>query len=81
MMILINCTGKFCYRHGNFQNTEAATGGFLKIQIKVSQNLRENTQKVVLKMFGKYPGAHLHQIALLSYKFRETKDWLNPRNE
>ena len=28
--ILINCTGKFCYRHGNFQNTEAATVGFLK---------------------------------------------------
>ena len=43
MMILINCTSKFCDRHGNFQNTEAATGGFLKIQIKVSQNLRENT--------------------------------------
>ena len=29
-MILINCTGKFCYQHGNFQNTEAATEGFLK---------------------------------------------------
>ena len=29
--ILINCTGKFCYRHGNFQNTEAVTEGFLKI--------------------------------------------------
>ena len=25
-----NCTGKFCYRHGNIQNTEAATGGVLK---------------------------------------------------
>ena len=30
MAILINCTGKFCYRHGNFQNTEAATEGSLK---------------------------------------------------
>ena len=30
MTILINCTGKFCYRHGNFQNTEAVTEGFLK---------------------------------------------------
>ena len=30
MAILINCAGKFCYRHGNFQNTEAATEGFLK---------------------------------------------------
>ena len=30
MTILINCTGKFCYRHGNFQNAEAATKGFLK---------------------------------------------------
>ena len=30
MTILINCTGKFCYRHGNFQNTEATTGGVLK---------------------------------------------------
>ena len=28
---------------GNFHNTEAATGGALKIQIKVSQNSRENT--------------------------------------
>ena len=30
MTILINCTGKFCYGHRNFQNTEAATGGILK---------------------------------------------------
>ena len=30
MTILINCTGKFCWRHGNVQNTEAATEGFLK---------------------------------------------------
>ena len=30
MAILINYTGKFCYRHGNFQNTEAATEDFLK---------------------------------------------------
>ena len=42
MMILMNCTGKFCYRHGNVQNTEATTGGALKIQIKVSQNSREH---------------------------------------
>ena len=31
---LINCTGKFCYRHGNFQNSEAATRGVLKSFIK-----------------------------------------------
>ena len=31
------------HRHGNFHNTEAATGAVLKIQIKVSQNSRENT--------------------------------------
>ena len=30
MTILINYTGKFCYRHENFQNTEAATQDFLK---------------------------------------------------
>ena len=30
MAILIKYTGKFCYRHGNFQNTEATTEGFLK---------------------------------------------------
>ena len=30
MASLINCAGKFCYRHGNVQNTEAATEGFLK---------------------------------------------------
>ena len=38
-----NCKGKFCYRHGNFHNTEGATGGVLKIQIKVSQNSGKNT--------------------------------------
>ena len=43
MTILIDCAGKFCHRQGNFQNTEAATGGVLKIQMKVSQNSRENT--------------------------------------
>ena len=37
-MILMNYTGKFCYRHRKFQKTEAATGGVLKIQINVSQN-------------------------------------------
>ena len=41
--MILNCTGKFCYRQGNFHNTEAATGSVLKIQIKVSQNSRENT--------------------------------------
>ena len=30
MTILINCTGKFCYWCGNFQNTEAASEAFLK---------------------------------------------------
>ena len=34
MTILINCTAKFCYRHRNFQNTEAATGGVFKSFIK-----------------------------------------------
>ena len=35
MTILINCTGKFCYQRGKFQNTETA-GGVLK-------NSQENT--------------------------------------
>ena len=43
MTTLINSIGKFCCGHGNFQNTEAATGGVLKIHIKVSQNSPENT--------------------------------------
>ena len=30
MTILINCTGKFCYWRGNFQNKEAASEEFLK---------------------------------------------------
>ena len=50
-----SCTGKFYYRHGNFHNTEAATGGALKIQIKVSQNSRKNTYASVsflIKMQG-----------------------------
>ena len=34
MTILINCTGKFCYGQGDFQNTEAATRGVLKIFTK-----------------------------------------------
>ena len=34
MTILINCIGKFCYRHKNLQNTEAATGGLFKGFIK-----------------------------------------------
>ena len=36
----------FCYWHGNFDNTKAATGGALKIQIKVSQNSRENISQL-----------------------------------
>ena len=43
MTTLINSTGTFCCQHGNFQNTEAATGGVLKVQIKISQNSPENT--------------------------------------
>ena len=39
----INCAGQFCYRHGLFHNTKAATGDVLKTQIKVSQNSLENT--------------------------------------
>ena len=39
----INCAGKFCYRHGLFHNTKAATGDVLKTQMKVSQNSLENT--------------------------------------
>ena len=27
---LMNCTSKFCYRYGDFQNTEAVTGSVLK---------------------------------------------------
>ena len=30
-------------------------------------------------MFGKYPGSYMHQIA--SYKFRKSKDRLNPHND
>ena len=37
MAILIDCAGKFCYRQGNFQNTEAATGGVLKIQMSFTK--------------------------------------------
>ena len=128
-MILINCTGKSCYRHGNIRNTEAATGDVLKIQIEVSQNSWENTYSLGLqlylerdsdtgiflwtllnfwehlfgkrlflktwkviydcgrplsdkKLFWKYlENIQEHicvRLQLLSYKFRETKDWLNP---
>ena len=34
MTVLINYNGKFYYRHGHFQNTEAATKGVLKIFTK-----------------------------------------------
>ena len=56
-----NCTGTFWYSQGNFQNTEAATGGLLKIQIKVSQNSQENNYASVsflIKLQGL--GLHLH---------------------
>ena len=43
MVHSVTSTGKFCYQDGNFQNTEAATRGVLKTQIKVSQNSREKT--------------------------------------
>ena len=64
MMILIkvNCTGKFCYRHGNFQTTEAVTGGVLKNQIKVSQN------------HGKTPNPWSHHHGLITIFF----DHYNP---
>ena len=39
MTILINYTGKFCYRHGNFQSAEAV----IKVFLKMSQNSQENT--------------------------------------
>ena len=50
MTILINCTGKFCYRHRNFQNTEA--GGIFKSFIKFTakhlcQSLFFNTVAVL----------------------------------
>ena len=38
-----NHRSKFCYRHGDFQNTKVATGSVLKIQTGVSQNPREST--------------------------------------
>ena len=56
-----NSTGKFCYQHGDFQDTESATGGLLKIQIKVSQNSQENNYASVsflIKLQGL--GLHLH---------------------
>ena len=63
MMTSINCTGKFCYRRGKFQKTEAATGDVLKIQIKVSQNHRKKLIKSCSENVWKHPGAHLHQNA------------------
>ena len=36
MTILINCTDKFCYGHGNFQNAKAATRGAFKSFIKLA---------------------------------------------
>ena len=37
MTILINCTGKFCYGHGNFQKPEAASGGVFRSFIKFTR--------------------------------------------
>ena len=43
MTNLINCTGKFCYRHTNFQNTEAANRGVSKSFKKFAgKHLRQN---------------------------------------
>ena len=65
-----DCNGKFCYQHGNFHNTEAATGVALKIQIKVSQNSRENTYASVaflIKLQGLDPNKAVSLWALLNF--------------
>ena len=54
MMVLMKCTGKFCYRHGKFQKTEAAAGGVLKIQINVSQNSPGNIYARVLFLMNNF---------------------------
>ena len=90
-----NCTGKFCYRHGNFQNTEEATGSVLKIQIKTYarvsfliklQGLGLRYFPVNFVNFLRIPfhkatvseKMKAFKLQVKSYKFRETKDWLNP---
>ena len=139
MTILINCTGKFCYRRGKFQNTETASGGVLKNFTKfigkhpcqsfffnkvaglwpatlfkkrlqhrcfsVSFVNFQNTffrKRLFLKiwkltfdcrrpqlsdekLFWKYLENIQDHICIglqvsLSYRFRKTKDWLNPHN-
>ena len=62
ILIKVSCTGKFCYQHGNFQTTEAITGGVLKNQIKVSQN------------HGKTPNPWSHHHGLITIFF----DHYNP---
>ena len=107
MTILINCIGKFCYRHWKFQNTGAATANVIKnftnftentcarvsfwikilrckcfpvflwepfriLFLQVSHNMEAGIWwrpvtvvwwKIVLKVFGKHPGACLRRIA------------------
>ena len=45
--MILTALAKFCFRHGHFYNTDAATGGVLKIQTKVSQSSRENSYAIV----------------------------------
>ena len=50
MTILIKYTGKFCYGHGNFQNTEALTRGVFKSFIKFTgKSLFFNVVLILLK--------------------------------
>ena len=58
----VTSTGKFCYQYGNFENTEAATGGVLKTQINVLKNLCRISFLVKLKGLGLFKKKTLTQV-------------------
>ena len=52
-MILINCTGKFCYGNRNLQTTEAATRGVFKQNTFVSVSFLIQLQSSGLQFYYK----------------------------
>ena len=63
MKILINCTGKFCYRYENFPNTEAVTGDNLK-------SFTKSTPKHLCQSFFLNKAAGLRPATLLTKRLR-----------
>ena len=74
MTILINCTGKFCYWHGNFQNAEAAIVGVLKSFTKFTGKPLCQSIKLQAYFRGSLFREHKNKMILVMILPRKTAD-------